>query len=76
MATFDNLEDGQIGLIVQEGNRIIQLGIEKKNHALITELLAQLSKESPLIKMNKEYDLVLKSELINKLDSLIKECRV
>jgi hypothetical protein len=68
MATFKNSEIGEITLIQgTESGRIIQIGLSTEQHKLLQMFLAEISKESPLIQMGEEYDLVLKSE-INKVN--------
>jgi len=61
MANFDFLKDGEIGLITTENGRIIQLGLTVDMHRTITAVIAACSKETPLVKMGEEHDLVLKS---------------
>lgn len=62
MAKFTNLEIGKIGLIQEtEDGRIVQIGLTKTQSELLQLFLSTLSKESPLIRMGGEYDLVLKS---------------
>jgi hypothetical protein len=64
MATFKNSEIGEITLIQgTESGRIIQIGLSTEQHKLLQMFLAEISKESPLIQMGEEYDLVLKSEI-------------
>ena len=58
---IDFIKDGEIGFITTENGRIIQLGMAKEMHAIITQFIAVYSKENPLVKMGEEYDLVLKS---------------
>jgi hypothetical protein len=68
MATFKNSEIGEITLIQgTENGRIIQIGLSTEQHELLQMFLAEISKESPLIQMGEEYDLVLKPE-INKIN--------
>jgi len=61
MATFEEQKEGNIALIMQKGDRIIQLGISKEHNELLQNMLAMFSKQTPLIQMPKEYDLILKS---------------
>ena len=66
MQNFNELEVGSIGLIQQQENgRIIQIGLTIEQSKLLQIFLAQLSKESKLIQMPKEYDLVFKNSLKN-----------
>lgn len=67
MATFETVESGTITLIQQtEEGRILQIGITKEQSSILQAFLGALSKESPLIQMPEEYDLVLKSSLNKK----------
>ena len=61
MSKFDFLKDGEIGLITTENGRIVQLGLTVDMHRTITAVIAACSKETPLVKMGEEHDLVLKS---------------
>lgn len=61
MANFDFLKDGEIGLITTENGRIVQLGLTVDMHRTITAVIAACSKETPLVKMGEDHDLVLKS---------------
>lgn len=61
MAKIDFLKDGEIGLITTENGRIVQLGLTVDIHRTITAVIAACSKETPLVKMGEEHDLVLKS---------------
>ena len=61
MSNFEFLEDGEIGLVMQEKGRIIQLGISKEIYNAIKYCIASLSQDNPLVKMGEEHDLVLKS---------------
>lgn len=66
MATFETLEVGNIALIQQtEEGRILQIGLTVAQSNMLQFFLAKLSEESKLIQMPEEYDLVLKSSLIN-----------
>lgn len=66
MATFEEHKEGNIALIMQKGERIIQLGISKERNELLQNILAMFSKDTPLVQMPEEYDLVLKSSLKDK----------
>jgi hypothetical protein len=69
MSKFTELEVGEIALIQQQENgRILQIGLTVEQSKLLQIFLAALSKESKLIQMSDDYDLVLKS-------SLCKKCR-
>lgn len=66
MATFETLEVGNIALIQQtKEGRILQIGLTVAQSNMLQFFLAKLSEESKLIQMPEEYDLVLKSSLIN-----------
>ena len=69
MAKFETLEPGSIALIQQttEG-RILQVGLTQSQSVLLQNFLAILSKESPLVQMGEDWDLILKS-------SACKRCR-
>lgn len=63
MAT-ENLPVGQIGLIQQQPDgRIVQIGLTPSQSTMLQAFLTSLSKEKPLLRMGKEYELVLASEL-------------
>lgn len=67
MATFETVEVGTIALIQQtEEGRIVQIGLTPSQSNMLQFFLAELSKESKLIQMPEEYDLVLKSSLKKK----------
>lgn len=61
MSKFEFIKDGEIGLVTTENGRIVQLGITTDMHRIITQVIAQFSKETPIVKMSEEHDLVLKS---------------
>ena len=64
MATFETVEVGTIALIQQtEEGRILQIGLTPNQSEMLQSFLAVISKESKLIQMPEEYDLVLKSAL-------------
>jgi len=69
MAKFETLEPGQIALIQQtKEGRILQIGLTAAQSEMLQNFLAILSKESPLVQMGKDWDLLLKS-------STCKRCR-
>ena len=72
MSKFNFLKDGEIGLVTTENNRIVQLGITPDTHKTITVVIAACSKETPLVKMGEEHDLVLKSQYKTLLSMLVK----
>lgn len=64
MATFETVEVGTIALIQQtEDGRILQIGLTPNQSEMLQSFLAVISKESKLLQMPEEYDLVLKSSL-------------
>jgi hypothetical protein len=67
MATFETVDVGTIALIQQtETGRILQIGLTPSQSEMLQSFLAVISKESKLIQMPEEYDLVLKSSLKTK----------
>lgn len=72
MAQFERAEIGNICLIQEtEDGRIAQIAMTKEQNKVLQILLASLSKEQPLVKMGKDYDLVLKNNLCNKCKAKI-----
>lgn len=66
MAKFKQLETGAIALIQQlEDGRIVQIGLTEQQSTMLQLFLSGISKESKLIRMPEEYDLVLKSTVNN-----------
>ena len=64
MATFETVDAGTIALIQQtETGRILQIALTVEQSKMLQVFLGILSKESKLIQMPEEYDLVLKSSL-------------
>jgi len=69
MANFEMLEPGQIALIQQtKEGRILQIGLTAAQSELLQSFLGILSKESPLVQMGEDWDLILKK-------SVCKKCR-
>lgn len=67
MINTETVTPGTIALIQQtEEGRILQIAITPQQSDLLQSFLAIVSKESPLVRMGEEYDLVLKSSLKNK----------
>jgi hypothetical protein len=67
MAKFEFLEPNTIALIKQtETGRIVQIAMTEEQSNMLQILLASISKQSPLVQMGEEHDLVLKSSLCNK----------
>lgn len=67
MKNFEPLKDGEIGLVMVENGRIIQLGMTANAKKIITALIASASKINPLVKLGEEHDLVLKSQALGGL---------
>lgn len=66
MAQFENVEVGTVALIKQlECGRIVQIALTTQQSSMLQFFLAKLSEENKLIQMPEQYDLVLKSSLIN-----------
>lgn len=62
MANFERLDIGKIGLVQEtEDGRIRQIGLTEEQSNILQLFLASLSKESPLVQMGEDYDLVLKN---------------
>ena len=62
--SFDNLEIGKVGLIQQrKDGTIFQIGLTQSQSKLLQVFLSELSKDTPLYRMNEEYDLILKTEI-------------
>lgn len=57
-------QDGNIVLVQQLANgRIIQLGITPMQAMMLNAFVKQISKETPIMRMSEEHDLVLKSDV-------------
>lgn len=64
MANISLLEPGEIALCRQlENGRIVQVALTQEQHQVVKLVLASLSRETSLIQMPEEHDLVLKSSL-------------
>ena len=69
MAKFETLEPGKVALIEQtKEGRILQIGLTKSQSSMLQTFLAMISEDSPLVQMDEDWDLVLKS-------SICKSCR-
>lgn len=65
MAIFKSLDDGQVGLIIQDENGTIsQLGLTEDQSKILNVLVAKMSESKPLIKLPEEYNLFLKESKI------------
>lgn len=63
MAKFKRLEIGKVGLVQEtECGRIVQIGLTPEQSDLLHSFLATISKDSPLVQMGEDCDLMLKSE--------------
>jgi hypothetical protein len=62
---FNFIKDGKIGLITTDNGRIVQLAMTEEQNTTIQFLIGLLSQKEPLIKMDEEHDLVLKSTVKN-----------
>jgi hypothetical protein len=61
MAKFEILDPGKIALIQQtKEGRIMQIGLTSDQSGMLHSFLAILSKESPLVQMGEDWDLVLR----------------
>lgn len=63
----DNMKPGQIGLhqLTNDG-KIIQIGLTKDQHTMLETFLGIISKETPLVQMGEDYELILKKDAENK----------
>jgi len=68
---FENVEVGTIALIQQtETGRILQIGLTEEQSRMLQFFLASMStKESPLVQMGEDHDLVLKSSICKRCQS-------
>ena len=70
MANFEMLEVGHIALIQQtKEGRILQIGLTQMQSDLLQNFLGVISKDTPLVQMGKDWDLVLKSSIKKKKQS-------
>ena len=66
MANFTPVKPGTLAIIQQtETGRIMQIALTEDQSKMFNFFMAALSKEIPLLAMPEEYDLILKSQLIN-----------
>lgn len=55
---------GDIGLIQElEDGRVVQIGLKHNQNKMLQMFLANLSKQSPLMKMPEAFDVVLRSDV-------------
>lgn len=67
MSKFENAKAGTIALIQQQENgRILQIALTEEQSKMLQIFLAALSKESKLVQMPEDYDLILKSQVCKK----------
>jgi hypothetical protein len=59
----NNLLEGQIGFVLNDGGRIIQLATVRPTADVISLLLSSITEKEPFLKMPKEYDYVRVSDL-------------
>jgi hypothetical protein len=60
MPQFESLKPNQIGLISQDENgTIYQIALTEEQSQTINAIAAMMSKEKPLMRLPKEYDLKL-----------------
>jgi len=60
---FKDLEDGEISLVMIQGDRVAQLAVTPEQSAMLKLLLAKVSESNPFILLGEEYDLVRKSQV-------------
>ena len=60
---FVQLEEKKVGLVIQKGGRIIQIGLTPSQSNLLQSFLSEISKEIPLMEMGEEYDFLLKQDV-------------
>jgi hypothetical protein len=72
MAKFERSEIGTICLVQEtEDGRIIQIGLTPNQNKMLQMFLASISKDSPLVKMSEDFDVVLKRSLCKKCKTII-----
>lgn len=63
MPQFESLQPNQVGLISQDENGIIyQIALTEEQSRMLNAVAAMMSKENPLVRLPKQYDLKLASE--------------
>jgi hypothetical protein len=63
MPKFESLKPNQIGIISQDDNGIIyQIALTEEQSQMLNAVVAMLSKEKPLIRLPKEYNLILENK--------------
>lgn len=68
MIKFQHLKPGDVGLVsLMEDGRIVQIGLTVSQFEMLQVFLGILSKESPLVQMGEDHDLVLKSTIKKKV---------
>ncbi len=63
MPTFQTLQPNQIGLISQDENGVIyQIALTEEQSRMINAVVAMMSEQKPLLRLPKEYDLILQTK--------------
>ena len=57
---FSYLENGEVGIIQIDGDRVVQLGLTIEQSKMLQIFLASISQTNPIVKMGEEHDLILK----------------
>jgi hypothetical protein len=69
---FERVEIGSIALVQEtEDGRIRQIGLTPAQSQMLQIFLASISKDSPLVQMGEEYDVVLKQNLCKKCKNIV-----
>lgn len=58
----EDIKDGEIGLVMIQGDRICQLAMSVDQHKILSTFVASMSNQENFVLMGEEYDLVLKTE--------------
>ncbi len=63
MSKFESLQPNQVGLISQDESGVIyQIALTEEQSTTINAIVAMMSQNSPLVRLPKEYDLILKTQ--------------
>ena len=57
---FSYLENGEVGIIQIDGDRVVQLGLTIEQSKMLQIFLVSISQASPIVKMGEDHDLILK----------------
>lgn len=60
---FKDLTEGEVGLVIIQGDRVAQLAVTPQQSEMLKILLAKISEGNPFVLMGEEYDLVRKSSV-------------